>query len=222
MFLPSSTSPSIGHITLADSIMIWRCWRLWRQCWLLILLPILLLISATAMRIISISKQLQDIISEPYSVLYVVFNCSTALWCTIIIIYRILTVIQAACKAGVAWLDEDLSMYYFDFLGAIARGIAPTLFVLRIAGGLIQPDNSCNEHTISSLHFGTHSAGQSETTSQQDSMLSVIINGDLEAQQRTDDEHGCYVMMGLQEDNTTQPERLEKDPGVITTGTRLN
>ncbi len=75
---------------------------------------------------------------------------------------------------------------------------------MRIAGGLIQPDNSYNESTISSLHFGTHSACQSETISQQDSMMSVIINDDLEAQQGTDDKYGHYVMMGSQEDKTSE------------------
>ncbi|KAK0222569.1 hypothetical protein EDD85DRAFT_796452 [Armillaria nabsnona] len=110
----------------------------------------------------------------------------------------------------VAWVYSDLSVYYFDFLAGIARGIASTLFVLRIAGGLIQPDNSCNESTVSSLHFGTHSACQSEITSQQDSMMSVIINGDLETQQRIDGEHGHYVMTGLQ-DTTTRETPLDKN-----------
>lgn len=39
-------------------------------------------------------------------------------------------------------------------------------------------------------------------------MMSVIINDDLEAQQGTDDEYGHYVMMGLQEDKTSECSML--------------
>lgn len=90
-------------------------------------------------------------IPQSYLILYLVFNCSTALWCTVIIIYRILTVIRAACKAGgslrayrhtievlvliessalysiswilyiVAYAYGDLSVHYFNFLVVIAR-----------------------------------------------------------------------------------------------------
>ncbi|KAK0200630.1 hypothetical protein DFS33DRAFT_1278035 [Desarmillaria ectypa] len=47
---------------------------------------------------------------------------------------------------------------YFDVLAGIARGIAPTLLVKRVAAGHARPDDSWQGSVISgSLRFGGHS-----------------------------------------------------------------
>ncbi|KAG7451845.1 uncharacterized protein BT62DRAFT_1031075 [Guyanagaster necrorhizus] len=132
---------SATNTILADSTMIWRCWIVWGQQWLIVLPPIFFLVSA-------------------------------------IVFY--------ACDSPMEG--------YFDFLAAIAKGIAPTLLVAQVAAGHAHPNDSWQGSTVSSsLHFGTHSGGHD---SQQDS----IINGDLEAQQMIDDEYGHHIAVESQED----------------------
>ncbi|KAG7445190.1 uncharacterized protein BT62DRAFT_1025760 [Guyanagaster necrorhizus] len=117
-------------------------------------------------------------------ILYSSFALASILWCTLLIIYYIITVAQAGNEVG----------EYFDILAAIARGIAPTLLVGQVAAGHAHPDDSWQGSTISSsLHFGTHSG---DHDSQQDS----IMNGDLEAQQMIDDEYGHHTAVDSQED----------------------
>ncbi|SJL14772.1 uncharacterized protein ARMOST_18240 [Armillaria ostoyae] len=88
---------------LADSTMIWRCWIVWGRRWLSILPPVLLLISAIAFRMIAtyelyIAPLHYPRFFTPYS------SCvlATTLWCTLLIIYRIVTVARAGDGAGLA------------------------------------------------------------------------------------------------------------------------
>ncbi|KAG7451807.1 uncharacterized protein BT62DRAFT_915630 [Guyanagaster necrorhizus] len=106
-----------------------------------------------------------------------------------IILCSLLNGIYTGIVAVTLW-----NICYFDFLAAIARGIAPTLLVGHVAAGHTHPDNSWQESTASSsLHFGIHSG---DHDSQQDS----IMNGDLEAQQMIDDEYGHHIAVESQED----------------------
>ncbi|KAG7443259.1 uncharacterized protein BT62DRAFT_922045 [Guyanagaster necrorhizus] len=124
------------HTILADSTMIWRCWIVWGQHWLVILPPVLFLLSAIA---------------------------------------------------------------------AVAKGIAPTLLAGHVAAGHTCPDDSWQGSVISgSLHFGTHSGGQ---TSQQDSMISI----DLESQQEIGDEYGHQNPASSEEDSTYDSGIQEDD-----------
>ncbi|PBK93508.1 hypothetical protein ARMGADRAFT_1030127 [Armillaria gallica] len=71
---------------------------------------------------------------------------------------------------------------YFDVLAGIARGIAPTLLVGRVAAGHSHPDDSWKGSVISgSIHFGTCSGGQLPL-----SQLDSAMSNDLEAQRQRD------------------------------------
>ncbi|KAK0232334.1 hypothetical protein EDD85DRAFT_793162 [Armillaria nabsnona] len=80
---------------LADLYMIWCCWMVWGQCWLVVLLPIFSLVSAI------ISKAMivyYDKVNPPSSLwnifmmLYISLNLMTTLSCTLLIIYCIVAV----------------------------------------------------------------------------------------------------------------------------------
>ncbi|KAK0502633.1 hypothetical protein EDD18DRAFT_1099689 [Armillaria luteobubalina] len=158
-------SPGVKTIISAGTI--WRCWIVWGRQWVIIILPILFLLSSvgfsTAFKIVG---EYQDFIisnSNTFNfVLYATFLLATTLWCTVLIIYRIITVSRA---------------------GGIAREIAPTVLVGRVAAGHARPDDSWQgSEILASLRFsfgGTH-------TRDHDS----IISNDPEAQRERDDEHG--------------------------------
>ncbi|KAK0436647.1 uncharacterized protein EV420DRAFT_236003 [Desarmillaria tabescens] len=80
---------------------IWCCWMVWGQCWLIVLLPILSLISATVSKIIIIYHDYFNA-SKPvlFMMLYTSFVLVTTLWCTLLIIFRILTVTGVRHGAG--------------------------------------------------------------------------------------------------------------------------
>lgn len=180
---------------------------------MIIILPILFLLSSVAFKIVG---EYQDFIisnSNTFNfVLYATFLLATTLWCTVLIIYRIITVSRAGGEAmggGVGAylrlievLVESSSLYlicltlyvgfyardswmgpYFDILAGIAREIAPTVLVGRVAAGHARPDDSWQgSEILASLRFsfgGTH-------TRDHDS----IISNDPEAQRERDDEHG--------------------------------
>ncbi|KAK0209169.1 hypothetical protein DFS33DRAFT_1451888 [Desarmillaria ectypa] len=203
---------------LTDSAMIWRCWIVWGKHYLIIAPPSLCLVSGIDGNA-SASGALNLI-------LYASFTLATTLWCTFLIIYRILSVgwtnsgargrfrayrhiievlvessalysicliLYMACSAS----NGDWGIDYLDILAAIARGVAPTILVGRVAAGHAHPDDSSDGSIVSSLHFGQ---GQSQTSTQQDSMFSINLNDDPEAQVEQTDEpehaqtssHGVY------------------------------
>ncbi|KAG7441235.1 uncharacterized protein BT62DRAFT_923458 [Guyanagaster necrorhizus] len=147
-------------------------------------------------------------------VLYSFFILATTLWCIVLIIYYIITVVQG----GTFFSHNSVILGYFDYLAGITKGIAPTLLVGHVAAGYACPDESWQRSVISgSLHFGTHFGDQS---SQQDSMISI----NLESQQEIDDvydhqnpassEEDSAYDSGIQEDDLeVTPQEREKDKG---------
>ncbi|KAK0465864.1 uncharacterized protein EV420DRAFT_1759185 [Desarmillaria tabescens] len=216
----------IACTILADAIMIWHCWMIWGQQWLVVLLPVLLFVSAIVFKSIGIYEAYINTNNESYVTyftLYPSFILASTVLCTLLIIYRIITVAQRAAAGNglrayhhiikilvessalysitlilyVAFFaHNDVIVYYFDHLAAFARGVALTLLVGQVAVGHTQPDDSWEGSVVSgSLQFGGHSSSQS--SDQQDSMISV----DLEAQQESyhDDEYGHQTVMDSQE-----------------------
>ncbi|KAK0184747.1 hypothetical protein F5146DRAFT_1144863 [Armillaria mellea] len=216
--------------TLADSTIIWRCWIVWGRRWLSILPPVLLLISATVLKMLA-SYELYVASNEyiryftPYS------SCvlATTLWCTLLIIYRIVTVARAGGEAGFGLrayrhvlevLIESSALYsislilctaffarnvdsiiYFDALAGVTRGIAPTLIIGRVAAGHARPDDSWQGSVISgSLRFGSHAGGQSS------------LRSDLEAQQERGDEYVHPALTDNQKD--TADDQLRTLTGI--------
>ncbi|PBK59773.1 hypothetical protein ARMSODRAFT_1090596 [Armillaria solidipes] len=200
---------------LADLYIIWCCWMVWGQRWVVVLLPILSLISATVLKILEVYYQYVNTHTEVFPTLYTSFVLATTLWCTLLIIYRILTVAGVKHGAGgqlgvyqrfIEVLVEssalcsislivflalashgDFGLYYLDTIASIAKGVAPTLLIGRAAAGHTRPNDEGNGSIVSSLHFQAPS--EVGTTSTQESTTeSAVLETDIEAQQQQSDE----------------------------------
>ncbi|KAK0481159.1 hypothetical protein EDD18DRAFT_1363262 [Armillaria luteobubalina] len=144
-----------------------------------------------------------------WAVLYASLVMATLLWCTILIIYRILRVGGAAGRIHVyqrviEMLVESALLYsavtvvllvfearnematvYIQALVLVMRGIMPTMLVGRVAAGHARPDDSWSDSTPgSSIRFGNHS------TSQNDTEMSVGSERDTSSVERPDLEKG--------------------------------
>ncbi|KAK0209512.1 hypothetical protein IW262DRAFT_1528873 [Armillaria fumosa] len=143
-------------------------------------------------------------------VLYASLIMATLLWCTILIIYRILQVGGAAVRMRVyqrviEMLVESALLYsavlvvllvfearnevtatdYIENLASAMRGIMPTILVGRVAAGHARSDDSWSDSTTgSSIRFGNHS------TSQSDSQISVGSGRDMSSTEGPDLEEG--------------------------------
>ncbi|KAK0224677.1 hypothetical protein EDD85DRAFT_1027786 [Armillaria nabsnona] len=211
-FLETGITSAVCTI-LADSTMIWRCWMVWGRRWSITILPALCLVSATVFKIIYIHRQLThgtiDDLLTP--VLYASFSLATTLWCTLLIIYRVWTVGRTnerglgAYRHVVEVLIESSALYsaslilfvaffahndwaanYLDPVTGIARGVAPTLLVGRVAAGHARPDDSWEGSIMTSLRFGQ---GRAQERAQEGTLISISLYDDVEAQS-VDVEHG--------------------------------
>ncbi|PBK62482.1 hypothetical protein ARMSODRAFT_1061456 [Armillaria solidipes] len=129
---------------------------------------------------------LENIVS--WSTLYASLILATLLWCTILIIFRILRVGGAAGRIHVyqrviEMLVESASLYsavlvvlvvfearnelvgsYIEDLAITIRGIVPTILVGRVAAGHARPDDSWSDNTTaSSIRFRNHSRLQNDS-----------------------------------------------------------
>ncbi|KAK0220889.1 hypothetical protein EDD85DRAFT_960426 [Armillaria nabsnona] len=193
----------------ADSAMIWRCWMVWGKRWPIVLLPILLLISGIVFKAILTYKAsiyaMTDALSYLLLILYAAIILATTLWCTFMIIFRILSVGRASTGSWRSFkvyrhvieilvesstlyaisllLDivllacQNIAEHYMDVIAAFARGVAPTLLIGRVAAGQAQPDDSWEGSVMSSLRFGQDSE---QMGSQDDATQSGTVNNDLE------------------------------------------
>ncbi|PBK90554.1 hypothetical protein ARMGADRAFT_1111903 [Armillaria gallica] len=190
---------AILSAVLADAALIWRCWIVWGRSWRVVLVPIVCTTLAIASRgivayysafgpIENISPRalyLENIVN--WAVLYSSLIMATLLWCTILIIYRILSVGGAAGRMRVyqrliEMLVESALLYsavivvllvfevrnetsgaYVEEVAIAIRAIAPTILVGRVAAGHARPDDSWSgSTTASSLRFRGHSSSQND------------------------------------------------------------
>ncbi|PBK58418.1 hypothetical protein ARMSODRAFT_1091223 [Armillaria solidipes] len=221
LYSPGQSVTLVGGIAssmstiITDLYMIWCCWMVWGQCWSVALLPILSLISATMSKIVEVYHQYVNGYTGVFPTLYISFVLATTLWCTLLIIYRILIVTGVKCGADsqlrvyrrcievlvessalysialivylALTIHRGFGRYYLDTIAAIAKGVAPTLLIGRAAAGHTRPNNDYNESTVSSLHFQTPS--EVGTTSFQESAVeSAVLEIDIEAQREQSDE----------------------------------
>ncbi|SJL16133.1 uncharacterized protein ARMOST_19652 [Armillaria ostoyae] len=188
---------------IADFSLIWRCWIVWGRHWLVVIIPILCTILSTVCKGIQtyhyVFNSVKDIADTRYigtqiaewKLAYTVLTLVTMLWCTIFLLYRIISVagsnhgvgihlyrgvIEALVESAalysavliieVAFVARDIeSGNYVDTFAAAIKGIAPTLLVGHVAAGHARPDDSWKEssiHTVSSLNFGTPSLSTQE------------------------------------------------------------
>ncbi|KAK0486396.1 hypothetical protein IW261DRAFT_1664543 [Armillaria novae-zelandiae] len=197
---------------LSDSYIIWCCWEVWGRRWLVVLLPILSLTSATVSKIIEIHHE------------YLGISSSIFVTCTVLIIFRILTVtgvrqgedgrlrvyrrfievlVESSALYSIAlifflafFLCNNFGWYYADAVTSVAKGIAPTLLVGRAAAGHTRPTEDHDEiTTVSTLRF---------QTSLQSSRTSQIVTSSLQ-------ESNAQRAGGLERDieaQTEQPDDL--------------
>ncbi|SJL10522.1 uncharacterized protein ARMOST_13909 [Armillaria ostoyae] len=204
----------------ADTAMIWRCWMVWGKRWPIVVLPILFLISGIVLKIIMTYKQcIGLLITESEAtfinllmILYMAFILATTLWCTLMIIFRILSVGRASNGSGRPFrvyrhvieilvessalyaifllLDmvlvacQNMANFYMEDMAGFARGVAPTLLIGRVAAGHARPDDSWEGSVMSSLQFGRDSE---QMGSQDDATQSVTVDNDLEVPPERED-----------------------------------
>ncbi|PBK89800.1 hypothetical protein ARMGADRAFT_1167172 [Armillaria gallica] len=207
-FLESGITAIISTI-VADIYIIWCCWMVWGQRWVVVLLPILSLICATVTRIIRAYHDYSQTPGEIFLMLYISFVLVTTLWCTVLIIYRILIVagvkrgadsrlrvyrhfIEVLVESSALYsislivylaliIRGDFGMYYLDEIASIAKGVAPTLLIGRAAAGHTRPKDNCDESAVSTLRFQTPSE-LCTTSFQERTIQSAVLEMDIEAQ----------------------------------------
>ncbi|SJK98365.1 uncharacterized protein ARMOST_01630 [Armillaria ostoyae] len=203
--------PACISTIVADLYIIWCCWMVWGRRWVVVLPPILSLISATVSRIIEVSRPYFNDPPKIFQMLSISFVLVTTLWCTVLIIYRILTVagvkhgadgqlrvhqhfIEVLVESSALYsislivfmaltIRGDFGLYYLDAIAGIAKGVAPTLLIGRAAAGHTRPNDGCDESAVSALRFQTPS--ELCTTSsqlQETTMQSAVFEMDIEAQ----------------------------------------
>ncbi|KAK0221109.1 hypothetical protein EDD85DRAFT_1028369 [Armillaria nabsnona] len=212
---------AILSTVLADATLIWRCWIVWGRSWRVVLVPIICTTLAIASRgIVAYYSAFGPVENIPpkalylenivnWAILYSSLILTTLLWCTILIIYRILSVASAAGRIGVyqrliEMLVESALLYsavivvllvfevrnetsgaYVEEVAIAIRAIAPTILVGRVAAGHARPDNSWSgSTTVSSLRFRGHSS------SQNDSQVGTGSEWDTSSRARPDLEEG--------------------------------
>ncbi|KAK0473871.1 hypothetical protein IW261DRAFT_1501931 [Armillaria novae-zelandiae] len=188
------------NTTVADAIMIWRCWVVWGSRYEIIVLPTLLLVSQNVFGWLALHNNIYD---SPESkatqgvtwiIVYLSLSLGTTLFCTILIIYRIIKVgrylgnngaslgayrgvieilVESALLYAISlifWLAFLVGNYtqsfYPEMLYVSITGIAPTLIVGRVASGQARPNDSWKSSSVSAIQFGSHSVPQSESVPQ--------------------------------------------------------
>ncbi|KAK0220009.1 hypothetical protein IW262DRAFT_1461173 [Armillaria fumosa] len=219
-YLETGIAASMSTI-VADLYIIWCCWMVWGRRWLAVLLPILSLISATVSKTIEVYHEYFNTHVGIFSLLYVSFILATTLWCTLLIIYRILTVaglkprgangrlkvyqhflevlVQSSALYSISLIAylalaicNTSGLLYLDVIAGIAKGIAPTVLIGRAAAGHTRPQDDYDGSTVSSLHF--QPASEVGTISFQESATeSAVLETDIEAQRQQSDEFVVVV-----------------------------
>ncbi|KAK0453983.1 uncharacterized protein EV420DRAFT_1645202 [Desarmillaria tabescens] len=162
--------PALMSTILTDSYIC--CWVVWGRRWLIVLLPIICLITATVSKVLQVYLVNSNayMLYEVFLMLYISFVLATTLWCTLLIIFRILTVTGVGRGTGgrlsvyrrfigvlvessafysivlilylALFIRNDFGFYYLDAIASIAKGVAPMLLVGRAAAGQrAQPKN---------------------------------------------------------------------------------
>ncbi|KAK0496107.1 hypothetical protein EDD18DRAFT_1168894 [Armillaria luteobubalina] len=196
---------------LADIYIIWCCWMVWGRRWVVVLLPTLSLISATMSKIFKLCHQYFNVNAPPgiFPILYILFILMTTLWCTVLIIYRILIVagpvkhggdsrwsvyqrlievlVESSALYSISLLiflaltiRDDLRMHYLDVIAGTVKGISPTLLIGRAAAGHTRPKDDCDESAVSTFCFQTPSE-LCTTGVQETTRQSTVLDTDIEA-----------------------------------------
>ncbi|KAK0496179.1 hypothetical protein EDD18DRAFT_1353855 [Armillaria luteobubalina] len=207
VFLTLTTSMGLADILegiassmstiLTDSYMIWCCWIVWGQCWPVVLLPIVFLISAAGKVFLLASTLLPTCIPlhflywhDPNTIAGVKHRENGRLrvyqhFLEVLVessgLYTISLVVYLALA-----IPQDSRMFYLDAIVAIAKGVAPTLIIGHfMAKHQACPDDSWQGSVIGSASIRSQEQEHSQMSFQEDDWTSPMLDGDLEAQPRS-------------------------------------
>lgn len=183
----------------ADGITIWRCWIVWGRRWPFVIPPILLLLAQVVCGCFAFQKALHITVIGPstpmqtgWVMMFLSFSLGTTLWCTTLIIYRILTVKKdtddntgtRVYRRTIEVLVESASLHAVGLIGWMIlinmnvvaslyapslyismTAISPTLIVARVASGNARPNDDWQaSNGASSLQFGSPARSTRMTT----------------------------------------------------------
>ncbi|PBK76278.1 hypothetical protein ARMSODRAFT_969024 [Armillaria solidipes] len=137
--------------------MIWRCWMVWGRRWSITLLPALYLVSAVVFKIIYIHRQLTDGTINDLLTPTMGRTNERGLKAYRHVV-EVLIESSALCSVSLIlfvafFAHNDWTANYLDPITGIARGVAPTLLVGRVAAGHARPDESWEGSIMTSLRF---------------------------------------------------------------------
>ncbi|KAK0457364.1 uncharacterized protein EV420DRAFT_1690143 [Desarmillaria tabescens] len=177
---------------IADGITIWRCWIIWGRRWSFVIPPILLFLAGGVCGCFAFQRGLDNVGTAPgtsleifWMTVFLSFSLGTTLWCTTLIIYRILTVKKytddstgtQVYRRAIEILVESALLHAICLVGfsmPAITAISPTLIMAHVASGNVHPDGDWQaSNGASSLQFG--SATRS-TSMSPDSELSADID----------------------------------------------
>ncbi|KAK0462372.1 uncharacterized protein EV420DRAFT_1184180 [Desarmillaria tabescens] len=194
---------SVIQNILVDFAIIWRCWMVWGRRWSAIFVPILCMIVEIIANVFEQFYNIRSILdvhdpesfhptSVDWTMVYLSLSLAVTLLCTILIVFRIVTVGRAnrdeafgGYQAIVEIMAESAALLsiisviymvtyargsytaiYVDVIAASIRGTVPTLLVGRVASGRSRPDDTWKGSVLSSLHFGTRNHVQTQSSTQ--------------------------------------------------------
>ncbi|PBK95515.1 hypothetical protein ARMGADRAFT_1011349 [Armillaria gallica] len=160
----------IGTI-FADATLIWRCYVLWGRRWVTVVPPSILLVCTIVFKIMETQAKLHDEFAHtPWLMIYVSFAMATAIWCTVLITYRLLTsprekdgsedgpslyhrTVELFVESGILYAvglilyvvfvaRTEWTHYYLEPVAEITGAVAPTLLLGRILTGFARPYDS--------------------------------------------------------------------------------
>ncbi|KAK0496102.1 hypothetical protein EDD18DRAFT_1353723 [Armillaria luteobubalina] len=171
--------PAFISTILADLYLTWCCWIVWGRRCHVVLLPILSLVSATVSKIVEMYRRYINAPAIGLDMFYISFTLATTLSCTLLIIYRIVTIVRVGHRAGVRLrvyrhfievfiepsalysvslilylaftICDSFALYYLDAIAAITKGVAPTLLIGRIAAGHTRPQDESNGNATNTM-----------------------------------------------------------------------
>ncbi|PBK76538.1 hypothetical protein ARMSODRAFT_999086 [Armillaria solidipes] len=181
---------------------IWRCWTAWGRSWRAVVVPIICTTVAVVSRFMVLYGNTMPcdngllapgpflLKSVNWAMLYSSLVLATLLWCTILIIYRILRVSGVVTGIRLYYraievIVDSASLYsavmvvllvfgvrneravnYLETVASEMRGIVPTILVGRVAAGHTRPDDGWGDSrsAVSSLEFENQPISQDNTT----------------------------------------------------------